>query len=317
MPKADPHKIFSRKKNRLKNKLKKEKMTYDEICKEFQVSRLEARELLIAIRQDGFEVPHDFQDRKHAFWIPSAPMRENQETHYKLKKDAEGYIKFGIVSDTHFGSKFSAEKELNDMYRHFKEEKVSLVLHAGDLTEGNGRLYRGQLFEMSTFGYNNLVDLVEKNYPKKEGIKTAIISGNHDMSFYTQTGADLVKDVCSRRKDFDYLGQYSSKIFINDIEGYIVHPSGGMAYARSYKIQKMIEAMETKPAFLIRGHCHVAMSIPYLGVQGIEAGAFQFQTYYLKRKGLHPEVGGYIITLKTDGLGKITEFNPKWVSYKK
>ena len=317
MSSEKPFQINSRTKNKLKNKLKKAKMTYKEIESEFSLKQTEARAYLEELRGDGFEIPHDIQNKHHAFWIPSAPMRENQENHYTLEPDKDGYIKFGIVSDTHFGSKFSAEKELEDIYTQFKEEGFELVLHAGDLTEGNGNIYRGQLFEMNTFGYNNLVDKVEKDYPKKEGITTAIISGNHDMSFYTQTGADLVKDVCSRREDLDYLGQFSAKVFINDLEGFIVHPSGGMPYSRSYKIQKMVESMETRPAFLIRGHLHVAMAIPYLGTMGVEAGCFQFQTPYLARKGLHPEVGGYMIKLKTDGKGKITEFEPKWISYSK
>ena len=317
MSSDNPFSINQRTKNKLKNKLKKEKLTYNDIESEFDLTRNEVKEYLDNLRLDGFEIPHDIQNHQFAFWIPSAPLRENQENTYKVQKDENGDIKIGIISDTHIGSKFHAEKALNKMYEEFEKNDVYLILHAGDLTEGNGHIYRGQLFEMSDFGYNNLVDKVIKTFPQKEDALTAIISGNHDMSFYNDCGADLVKDVCNQREDLDYMGQYSAKLKINDLEGYIVHPSGGMPYSRSYKIQKMIESMETRPAFLIRGHLHVAMSLPYLGTQGIEAGCFQYQTPYLARKGLHPEVGGWILTIKSDGKGKIKEFNPRWISYSK
>ncbi len=299
----------------LKKRLKREKLTYSQMSSFLGVSQPRVKQYLEILRETGVEVPFDKQGRQHYFWIPSVPLRRNKKNEFDIPKDSQGYTVLGIISDTHIGSKYHNSEALEKMYDEFERNKVKFVLNAGDLTEGNGRLYRGQLQEVSHFGFEALVKHTVKTYPKRKGVRTGIISGNHDMSFWNDVGADIVKHISNQRDDFDYLGQLSGWVDVNSIEIYMVHPSGGMPYSRSYKIQKQIEQMVTKPDVLVRGHLHVSMYLPYVGVQGIEAGCFQNQTPYLERKGLRPEVGGWIVKIKQNEVGDLKEVIPIWNDY--
>jgi len=91
--------------------------------------------------------------------------------------------KFGVVSDTHLNSKEQQLTHLNRMYDLFAAEGVSDVYHAGDITAGEG-MFTGQVYEIFNVGFDNQADYVIKHYPKREGITTHFITGNHDLSYY-------------------------------------------------------------------------------------------------------------------------------------
>ena len=85
-----------------------------------------------------------------------------------------------------------------------------------------------------------------------------------------------------------------------------MHPDGGVAYARSYRQQKIIEqlAPEKKPHILLIGHYHIENILPqYRNVYSILLPCFQAQTPYLRRKGLNPEVGAVIMEITPDSKG--------------
>ena len=80
--------------------------------------------------------------------------------------------KFGIVSDTHLCSVEEKLSELHTFYAICKKVGVKTIFHAGDILEGSGRIYRGQLNEIHTYGAKRQSDYVIQNYPKEKGIKT-------------------------------------------------------------------------------------------------------------------------------------------------
>ena len=100
-------------------------------------------------------------------------------------------IRFGIVSDTHLGSLYERLDELHTFYSICKKKEIEVVLHAGDIIDGNGKMYRGHLNEIHTYGAERQVKWVEKNYPKIKGITTYFITGNHCCSFYNDNGIDV------------------------------------------------------------------------------------------------------------------------------
>ena len=59
-----------------------------------------------------------------------------------------------------------------------------------------------------------------------------------------------------------------------------------LAYALSYKIQKMVEAMSggEKPNILAVGHYHKLEMFPYRNVQCFQTGTFQAQTPWMRGK---------------------------------
>ena len=97
------------------------------------------------------------------------------------------------------------------------------------------------------------------------------------------------------------------------------HPWDGTAYALSYKIQKMIEAMEadSKPNILAVGHYHKAEYLFYRNVHCLQTGCFQSQTPYTRGKGISVQLGGWLVTIHVDKSGSIWRFAPEFVPYYK
>lgn len=222
--------------------------------------------------------------------------------------------KVGIVSDTHLCSSYEEIGKLNATYKFFKEHGVKTVLHAGDIAEGNGKMFRGQELEMHTFGADRQVDYVCDKYPKVDGIKTFFITGNHGLSHYNSGGIDIGTHIARKRKDMMYLGQWKQRIDVNGLWFDLVHPSGGGAYAYSYKAQKMAEQIPSgdKPQILIQGHYHTAIYFWYREIHIFNAGCFQNQTPYLARKGLYPCIGAWYLKIKHTGL-KIHAITPNFI----
>ena len=234
--------------------------------------------------------------------------------------DAERFsgdsIRLGVVSDTHLCSKCQQLSHLHSAYAYFKEQGITDVLHAGDITAGNGKVYRGQEYELFLLGADAQAAYAIEHYPRIEGITTHVISGNHDLSFMKSDGLDIIRMIAREREDIDYLGPYNATLDMDSIRVMLHHGDGGGAYARSYKLQKLIEqlAPQNKPHIFITGHYHVNCWLPmYRNVSGFMVGCFESQTSYLLRKGLNPEIGFYVLDIIKDSTG-IISVKPDWKS---
>jgi predicted phosphodiesterase len=211
--------------------------------------------------------------------------------------EGESY-RFGVVSCTHLGSKFQQLTYLSNFYRHCQDKGIKVMLHCGDLVDGI-KVYKGQEFELFLHGLDAQVNYAIEKYPKMEnGGKTYVIDGNHDYSFVAEVGGDPLPKIASARPDIEYLGAYGAYPIIGPLKTYIQHGARGMAYARSYRLQKNIEgfAPESKPDLYFLGHYHVGCYLPeYRNVFSAMVPCFQSQTPFLRRLGLYPEVAGLIV----------------------
>lgn len=229
--------------------------------------------------------------------LPQVPTREFTTTGFDYFRD---HYRIGLVSDTQIGSKYQQMTLLHDAYAHFEEIKVDCVLHAGDLVDGVG-MYRGQHQETFLHNAEEQRKYTEWNYPVLSGgRKTYVLAGNHDYSFYKANGYDIVEHICEHREDLIYRGFFTHTFDFKGVTIRLEHPGGGVAYARSYRIQKHIEnitgfvqSVGTKPpALMTFGHWHIPLHLPqYMGVDAISLPCFQAQTPYLVQKGLSPTVG--------------------------
>lgn len=232
------------------------------------------------------------------------PQQTNKVFRGEKKKPNKKY-KFGVLSCSQIGSKYQQMTHLYTFYRKCEDEKVDAVFHAGDIVDGE-KVYRGQEYELFLHGADAQRDYVIENYPTIPRVKTYMISGNHDASFWSVSGYNVVEAICEARDDLVFLGDNYATYMIGDIKIALMHGEGGVAYARSYKLQKVIEqiAPENKPHMLLLGHYHVEDIQPmYRNVVGIMLGCFQAQTPYLTRKGLYPELGGWIIEFGVNDKG--------------
>lgn len=241
---------------------------------------------------------------------------QNQEpTHHKVKWDGTQVLKFAIMGDTQFGSKYAQITYLHDFYDLCKREGVENVYHTGDITDGL-KMRVGHEYELYEVSADEMRDDVVKNYPKIDGITTHFITGNHDASIYKHVGYDIGQAIANLRPDMKYLGRDCAVVNLTPkctLE--LRHPWDGTAYAISYKMQKMIEAMESdsKPNILAVGHYHKAEYIFYRNVHALQTGCFQGQTPFTRGKGISVHMGGWLVTIYVDENGYIQRFAPEFI----
>ena len=232
--------------------------------------------------------------------MPPEPQRVFAPTEFKY---FHKFYRIGGVSDTHLGSKYQQLTALHDAYKIFDERDVDCIFHAGDLVDGMG-MYRGQIQETFLHDAREQREYAETVYPKprKEGVKTYLIGGQHDRSFYGREGYDILEHIAEHRQDIVYRGFYSHEFQFKGLPVKLEHPGGGVAYARSYSPQKIVENMmgyintipsAVKPALMVTGHWHTPLHLPvYMGVDTVCLPCFQAQTPYMQqKKNMMPTIG--------------------------
>lgn len=243
---------------------------------------------------------------------------QNQEpTHYKVNWDGATEIRFGLIGDTHIGSKYTQFTHLHNFYDILASQGIADVYHAGDVTDGL-KMRVGHEYELYEISADEMRDDVVKHYPKRDGITTHFITGNHDASVYKQVGYDMGPAIAGNRPDMNYLGRDCALINLTpNCTLELRHPWDGTAYALSYKPQKMIEAMESdsKPNILAVGHYHKAEYLFYRNVHAFQTGCFQSQTPFTRGKGISVHIGGWIISVQVDKSGTIRSISPTFIPY--
>ncbi len=297
-----------------------EHLTIMGLADEFGCAPREVRHQLKALREQGYTL--DWIDEAESAVVMPQNEQAERPRHVKLGW-RENDLVVGVVSDTHLCSVFSDLEVLEDLYDRFVAEGVEKVLHNGDLTSGPGmRGYRGHLYEVypECQGPDGVIQYTRQHYPRRPGITTIVHAGNHDNWEWEKTGRDIIAEIAKDRPDMEYLGRTTVDVHLGPDEQTRIrmwHPTGGLAYSRSYKPQKNVEAMlgGTKPHLLLVGHYHVAGWFPLRNVHTLLCGCTEWQTPYMEGKSLMPEVGGYILHLKLDADGFIREFTPTWMYY--
>jgi predicted phosphodiesterase len=242
---------------------------------------------------------------------------------------SEKDIRFGVVSDTHLCSDSEDLEHLIEMYNIFKSEGIRQVFHAGDITDGMG-VYRGQENSLKVIGVDKQAEYTVNHYPLVSGITTYFITGNHDLKTFNDNGADVgglivnggtapagsdETRVFRGRSDLKYLGRYYGRVAWNHILIDLVHPDAGFTYAVSYSPQKYINELEggTKPNVLLYGHLHRALFMNYRNINLLMGGCFQGQIDFLKRKGISPVRGGWVVEMFKKNNRE--QFNPRFFRF--
>lgn len=205
------------------------------------------------------------------------------------------WVRFGLMGDTHIGSKYADWGQLEDMYKRFKKEGCDCVYHTGDMTEGYGRR-KGHAFECDLHGVDAQVEAVINHYP--DSVDTYFILGDHDGWHYQNAGVDIGKIIDSERSDMHYIGDCWADINIGGkTKLSLMHPSKGTAYALSYHAQKIIESLSggQKPHILALGHYHKIEYLFYRNVHAFQTGCVQNQSAWMKRMNLSAHKGGWIV----------------------
>ena len=271
--------------------------------------------MLTAILEDIREQGYLITDADNQISLCKVVVDEVNE--HKRAWNGEKIIRFGLCGDNQCNSKYTQITHLHNFYDICEAEGVADIYHCGDLDEGE-QMRPGHQYECYTQGADEHIDNIVNTYPKREGITTHFITGNHDHSIIKRAGYDIGYTIATKRKDMKYLGQSSAFIYLTpNCTLELRHPLDGTAYAISYKMQKMIEAMQggEKPNILAVGHYHKTEYLFYRNVHAIQTASFQAQTSWMRGKGISASVGGWIIELAVDEEGTIKRFKQEFIPY--
>jgi hypothetical protein len=252
-------------------------------------------------------------------------------SHVKPIRDSleETEVIFGIASDLHFGSKACQITALNQFAEICRKKGVKYIFCPGDIVAGYN-VYKGQMMDVYAISAEEQEDSVIANLPK--GFEWYFLGGNHDYSFIKSGGGhNVLLSIASKRDDVKYIGFDEADIpILNGVDVRLFHPSGGVPYSVSYRIQKTVEqiayselskvCLSDKPApsirFLFAGHLHIQVQSVFGPILAAQCGCFEGQTNYTRRKGLNPLIGGYIVQAhirKKDGI--ILDFDTKYYMF--
>jgi predicted phosphodiesterase len=233
----------------------------------------------------------------------------------KLNIDFSGdMVKIGFMTDSHMGSIYYKPEFMKAAFEQFDKENVNIILHAGDLSDGmSGR--PGDVYELTHLGFSQQRDYcIEQLRPWNKPIY--IISGNHDLYHWKNSGALIVDDVCKSLSNATYLGDHEGDIHINGLWIKLWHGADGASYAHSYRGQKIIESLSggDKPHILLMGHDHKSMYFQERNVQAVAGGCMSLQSKWMRSKRLGAYTGFWIISVASNKNG-LAFFSPTWYPF--
>lgn len=241
----------------------------------------------------------------------------------QLESEEDGYIEYAQIADTHLCSKYQQLTALNMFYDEVAKRGIKYIFHGGDAVDGF-KVYPLHTPEIFLQTQDDQEDYFVEKYPKRDGVTTIMILGNHPESYLKLSGTDFLKKATRRRDDIIYIGRHSGIIEKNGFKFYL-HHGEGHAYAESYKLQKLAETFTgaDTPDVIIQGHYHTEISIMIRGIYCAHPASFQGRTPYADRKAFpDPVIGGHIVRLERKGdllirTVKLIEYNEIKHDYRK
>lgn len=242
------------------------------------------------------------------------------ESPIEMPWSGDRIIRGGLVGDTQLGSKDQQLTALERQYDIFVSEGIETVYHTGDMSDGYMR--QGHEYELHVVGADATEDYIIKKYPRRNGIKTFFIGGNHDGSYIRRGGHDIGRVIGEhlndklewepgRRDDMRYLGMSDARIMLTpNCTLELLHPEDGSAYALSYSPQKIMDSMQggEKPSIVACGHYHKFEYLFYRNIHFVQTACFQRQTRWMKAHKLGAYVGGCIFEAHVSDDGAVQRF---------
>lgn len=278
------------------------------------------------LKESGFNV-HKFGDKWGMGSTPLPVSVHEVEELPTLVSRPDNTFLIGASGDQHLGSKYHRADVLNDLYDRFERAGVQAVYNTGNWIDGEARFNKHDLL---VHGMDAQLRYLAEHYPRRNGITTYAVAGDDHEGWYSQReGVDIgryaeraMRD--SGRTDWVHLGYMEAYVrLVNANTGAssimsVVHPGGGSAYALSYSIQKIVEALDggEKPAVGLYGHYHKLMAANIRNVWCVQTGCCKDQDPFMRKNKIDAHVGGVLVGMEQDPrTGAIIGFTPQLFRY--
>lgn len=294
--------------NKLKYLIRKKK-NLSTICKELELKDYEVIGLVKLLNEEGFLA--DYIDGEIVKL--KTPPKINDV--YEVPAYSEN-LKLCLISDTHLCSKYDRLDILNYIYEKAYKNGVKHILHSGDFTDGRSNRPE-HVYELKELSYDGQVDYCVEKYPKEYGINTYVIGGNHDAWWYKSTGSEIVKSIAKQRDDIIYLGQDYADLKLGKIKIRLYHGKGGNSYAKSYKLQKYMDAIPQNetPQILQTGHIHQSFYMKQDNTHCFQTSCLEDLTPYARSQGFASDKSCWWIDVESDNKGRIFNIDMELESF--
>ena len=297
----------------LKNKLKyliNKKKNLLEICEELYLKDYEVIGLVELMKQDGELI--DFVNGE----IVKLKKPIKQDDIYEISNNQE-HLKLLLISDTHLCSKYDRLDILKYLYAKAEDEGIKHILHSGDFTDGRSNRPE-QIYELKEPSFEGQIDYCIEKYPSFSG-KTYVIQGNHDNWWYKSNGSEILRPISKAREDIVYLGSDVADMKIGKLKIRLFHGQGGIAYAKSYKIQKYLDTIPVneKPDILQTGHIHQAFYYKQDNTHCFQTSCLEDQTPYCRGLGLANDKSCWWVDVYFDDKGNVHSITPTLETFNK
>ena len=295
--------------NKLKYLINKKK-DFTIICQELGLKDYEVIGLVEIMKQDGQLI--DYVNGQIVKL--KKPIKNNDV--YEVKNDLE-HLKLLLISDTHLCSKYDRLDILRYLYDKAEDLGVKHVLHSGDFTDGRSNRPE-HVYELKETSYQGQIDYCVEKYPAFSG-KTYAIQGNHDNWWYKSNGSEIMKPISKERDDIIYLGSDVADMKIGNLKIRLFHGQGGIAYAKSYKIQKYLDTIpiNEKPDILQTGHIHQAFYYKQDNTHCFQTSCLEDQTPYCRGLGLANDKSCWWVDVEFDNKGNVHSIRPELETFNK
>ncbi len=316
--------------------LKRGPVSVRDLSERFDRSENTILDLLEQMEDAGYRLE---RTRTHV-GVPKTPVETVADVDLPILRDIHHEFNFGVLSDLHAGSICCQPTHVYHFLNvAYKEYGVRHILIPGDIHAGIYG-YRGQRYDLvpcvrpttkseSYLSTRAQIWLADVYLPELDDLQYYLIGGNHDWWHVLHSGIDAVAELAKNREDIHFLGYDVGDVpLTREIIARLWHPSGGVPYALSYRLQKNLEQvafeqlsklidddLPPKLRFLLSGHLHVEVKFQRGPINASICGTFEGQTNYLKRKGLFPSVGGQIWEVMLDRNRQIKRVGYTFMSY--
>lgn len=228
-------------------------------------------------------------------------------------------VRFGYYSDPHCGEKAFIEPLWHRMIAFFKQEGITNVYCPGDNVEGmSGR--PGHIYELAYIGATAQINYAASLFHLAPKINFFITDGNHDQWYKEKNNAGLIvgEELAAKCPNVTFLGQWEAVVTLaKGVDMLLFHANDGTAYADSYKIQKLIESLESgkKPNIILSGHYHKQIALFRRNVFGFECGTLCGQTRFMRGKKLQAHKGFGVIEFWVAPKGGIERLRHEFIPH--
>lgn len=188
---------------------------------------------------------------------------ENGEIKYPDVSETVDHFRIGVLAETRVGSKQQQPRLMKGAYEHiFAHLGVAFIMlignvFAGKPDTGSSRMpIRPDLF---LFSAEEQRDFALEHFPVAgKKIKTYMLAGTRDLTFFGKHAYSIVKDLCERRADFVYAGSQTGTFFVRGLRIIVKNPYDDRGpQGKTYGVQKIADSLsDPHPDILLVAGMH-------------------------------------------------------------